>query len=89
MNPLTEHLREAGETYPQHLVKAAGFGITMLAGGVACLVHALLPFLFVTTGSTCISRLHGRMESRREAVLDGRRKLASVRVPRGAEQLGT
>ena len=89
MNPLTEHLREAGETYPQHLVKAAGFGITMLAGGVACLVHALLPFLFVTTGSTCISQLHSRMESRREAVLDGRRQLASVRAPQGAEQLGT
>ncbi len=88
MNPLTEHLREAGETYPQHLVKAVGFGITMLAGGVACLVHAILPFLFVTTGSTCISRLHSRLQSRRAAVVEGRRKLASVRVAQG-EQLGT
>ena len=89
MNPLTEHLREVGETYPEHLVKSAGFGISMLAGGVACLVHALFPFLFVTTGSTCISRLHSKMESRRAAVLDGRRKLASVRLPQGGEQLGT
>lgn len=63
MNPLTEHLREAGETYPKHFVKAAEFGAAMLAGGLACLVHALFPFLFVTTGSRCVRRLHSLIES--------------------------
>ena len=63
MNPLTEHLREAGETYPEHFVRAGGFGIAMLVGGLACLVHALFPFLLVTTGSRCIRRLHSRIES--------------------------
>ena len=63
MNPLTEHLSEAGETYPEHFVRAAGFGTAMLAGGLACLVHALFPFLCVTTGSRCIRRLHSRIES--------------------------
>ena len=61
MNRLDDHLQEVGETYPQHLVKASGFAATMLAGGFACLVHALLPFLFVRTGSDCIRRLHGEM----------------------------
>ncbi len=65
MNRLTDHLRQVGETYPQHLIKASGFAATMLAGGVACLVHALLPFLFVRTGSDCIRRLNEEMVQNR------------------------
>ena len=64
MNPLTEHLRDVGETYPQHLVKAVKFGTAMLAAGLACLVHALFPFLCVTTGSNCVRRLHRQLEDR-------------------------
>ena len=89
MNPLTEHLREVGETYPEHFVKAVRFGTAMLAGGLACLVHALFPFLFVTTGSRCIRRLHGRIEDRRASILDRPETSASVRLPQGAEQLGS
>ncbi|MCY4565829.1 MAG: DUF6356 family protein [Gammaproteobacteria bacterium] len=66
MNQLTDHLQEVGETYPQHLIKASGFAATMLAGGVACLVHALLPFLFVRTGSNCIRRLNEEMVQNRK-----------------------
>ena len=66
MNRLTDHLQEIGETYPQHLIKASGFAATMLAGGVACLVHALLPFLFVRTGSDCIRRLNEEMVQNRK-----------------------
>ena len=66
MNRLGDHLQEVGETYPQHLLKATGFAVTMLAGGLACLVHALLPFLFVRTGSDCIRRLHGEMVENRK-----------------------
>ena len=98
MNPLTEHLREVGETYTEHLVKAAGFGIAMLAGGLACLVHALFPFLFVTTGSSSIRRLHSQMENRRASTLDrqdrrdrrDRQKApASLSLSQRAEQLGS
>ena len=64
-NRLNDHLNEVGETYPQHLMKASGFAATMLAGGVACLVHALLPFLFVRTGSDCIRRLNEEMVENR------------------------
>ena len=68
MNRLSNHLEEVGETYPQHLIKAAGFAATMLTGGFACLVHALFPFLFVRTGSDCIRRLHRVMvENRKQA----------------------
>jgi hypothetical protein len=67
-NPFTEHPSAAGETYLAHLRTAAGFGWQMIAAGVACLVHALLPFLFVRTGSDCICRLHERMHARRRRV---------------------
>lgn len=64
-NPFTEHPAAAGETYLAHLRTAAGFGFQMVFAGLACLVHALLPFLFVRTGSDCICRLHERMQARR------------------------
>lgn len=57
----TEHPCSVGETYLEHLQTAAWFGATMFIAGLACLVHALIPALFVKTGSTTIWRLHDRM----------------------------
>ena len=37
----------------------------MFLGSVACLLHALLPFLFVNTGSRVIAELHDRMVANR------------------------
>jgi hypothetical protein len=68
VNPFTQHPAAAGETYFAHLRTAAGFGFQMVFAGLACLVHALLPFLFVRTGSDCICRLHERMVARRRRV---------------------
>jgi hypothetical protein len=57
----TRHPASVGESYLQHLVTALIFGSRMLLGGLACFVHALLPFLFVRTASRCIAQLHERM----------------------------
>ena len=57
----TEHPASVGETYGQHLASASGFSLRMIMGGLACLVHGLFPFLFVTTGSSMIRELHHRM----------------------------
>ena len=57
----SEHPRSVGETYVEHLKVAASFGISMIAGGLACLVHALLPSLFRTKASQTVARLHERM----------------------------
>jgi hypothetical protein len=68
MNPLrlfTEHPESVGESYLRHLVSAVSFGLRMLLGGMACLTHALLPFLFTHTGSDCVADLYRRMTSRR------------------------
>ena len=55
------------ETYGQHFGVAAGFGLRMIGGGLACLVHAVLPFAFTRTGSNTIADLHGTLSARREA----------------------
>lgn len=65
MRLFTEHPATVGESYGEHLRVGFGFGLAMLGGGLACLVHALLPFLFVKTGSATISRLHDRMITHR------------------------
>ncbi len=67
--PLTalfrDHPASVGETYWEHLLHAAGFGARMIAGGIACILHGVLPFLFVKTGSRQIQTLHGRMITNR------------------------
>ncbi|MCG8543654.1 MAG: DUF6356 family protein [Alphaproteobacteria bacterium] len=63
----TQHPASVGETYGEHFRRALGFAIHMLIGGLACLVHAVLPFLFVKTGSRIIHGLHDRMVVNRHA----------------------
>ena len=56
-----EHPKSVGETYLVHQRKAFGFGVSMILGGLACLVHGLVPAMFLHTGSSTVSRLHQRM----------------------------
>jgi hypothetical protein len=63
-NPFTRHPNEVGETYGEHLVHASGFGLRMVAGGLACMVHAVFPFLFERAGSRTLDSLHRRMTHR-------------------------
>ena len=61
MRAFTEHPASAGESYTEHLLRAVYFGARMVFAGIACLVHAVLPFLFVHTGSRAIAELNDRM----------------------------
>ena len=61
----TEHPASVGENYVEHLRHAAGFAVSMIGGGLAVLVHAVLPFLFVKTGSGIIADLNTRMVTNR------------------------
>ena len=56
-----EHPESVGESYLEHLLQASYFGMRMLVAGLACLVHAVLPCLFKTTGRSAISKLHTKM----------------------------
>ena len=62
-----EHPRSVDESYGEHMRAAGGFGVVMIGAGVACLVHALVPGLFVSTGSKAIDRLHDKMVRNRAA----------------------
>lgn len=61
MNYLNKHLESVGESYFQHARHAASFAAHMFVGSLACIGHALFPFLFERTGSDVIRRLHDRM----------------------------
>ena len=56
-NPFTAHPASVGETYWQHFRFASLYGAKMTAGGLAALVHSILPFWFVTTASRCNDEL--------------------------------
>lgn len=60
----TDHPATVGESYFGHLRFALSFAGWLLLAGLAALVHALLPFLFETTASRIITRLHTRMHNR-------------------------
>lgn len=59
-----EHPHSVGETYPEHFGLAFRFGLTMVASGFACFVHALFPKLFERTGSSTIKRLYSELVAR-------------------------
>jgi Family of unknown function (DUF6356) len=61
MRAFTEHPASVDETYTEHLFRAVCFGTRMVCAGLACLVHGVLPFLFVRTGSRAIAELNDRM----------------------------
>ena len=61
MKIFTQHLDDADETYFQHMRFALSFAGHMLIGAIACTIHAIAPFLFVSTGSQRIKFLHERM----------------------------
>ena len=64
LDAFTRHPRSVNETYREHMAMAWSFAIPMLLGGLACLVHGIFPFLFETTGSRCVKRLHERLDRR-------------------------
>ena len=61
-----EHPESVGESYFEHMGMAFGFGMKMLLGGLACLIHGLFPFLCVTRGSETIKELHHCMLTHRD-----------------------
>jgi hypothetical protein len=76
----TEHPATVGESYTEHLGTAFGFGFRMILGGIACVIHGILPFAFLTTGSSTVKKLHDGMVQHRvrppQAQVD-RRKLVN------------
>ena len=66
MNPDTSqsrwrHLRENRMTYGEHFWRSLGISLRMLQGGLASLVHAVIPDLFTTSASDAVKELHNEL----------------------------
>ncbi len=59
-----DHPAGVGESYRQHAGFAFGVGLRMIGAGLACILHGVLPFLFVSTGSRCIRELNANLGQR-------------------------
>ncbi len=74
----TAHPNSIGETYFQHLFFASKFGLQMMWGGFACFMHAIFPFVFITTGSDLLFKLMHEFVARMPANDERVAKLAKV-----------
>ena len=61
----TDHPRSVGESYWEHMGVALSFAGRLMLAGLATLVHSVLPFLMVGTGSRMITQLHDSMVAHR------------------------
>jgi Family of unknown function (DUF6356) len=61
----TDHPRTIGETYGEHARTAFSFGWRMAVGGIACMVHAVVPGLFIKTASRTVVQLDAEMRGRK------------------------
>tara|TARA_A100001011_G_C13775658_1_gene621063 strand:+ start:380 stop:607 length:228 start_codon:yes stop_codon:yes gene_type:complete len=59
-----EHPASCNESYLEHLINAALFGANLIIAGIVCVVHAILPFLFVNTASARVKKLNEELGAR-------------------------
>lgn len=65
-----DHPASVGESYGEHFGVASRFGAAMIAGGLAGICHAFLPFAFKTTGSRTVIRLNKQIVDKRAAAAE-------------------
>lgn len=61
---MSKHLKEINETYLEHMFYALKYGFKMIFAGIACIIHALLPDIFVTTASQTIESIKNEINLR-------------------------
>ncbi len=74
----TEHPREVGETYFQHMGASFRFGFTLLRLASCAFIHAVVPGLHRSTVSDRIRSLAADMNGRADEALEGRMRDAGV-----------
>ena len=65
---MSSHLKDTNEGYFQHMVCAAKYGIRMILAGIACIIHAIIPDLFVTTASDTMKNIIADVAKRKEKI---------------------
>jgi hypothetical protein len=61
-NPFTEHPKEVGMNYFQHLLFAFSVVGKLIAAVFCCTIHAFFPFIFTHTTSSIVKNLHGLID---------------------------
>lgn len=77
----TEHPREVGETYFQHMAASFGFCLMLMRLAGCALVHGLVPALHRSTVSDSIKGLAGDMKCRAREAQESRMKKAGTWDP--------
>ncbi len=60
----TRHPNSIGESFIKHFIVALSVGCRMVFAGLACIIHAFLPFLFDSTASNTVQKIHGEFKER-------------------------
>lgn len=61
----TDHPASVNESYFEHMRASLAIAARLLVAGGACIVHAVVPGLCKTSGSTAILNLHAHVYPRR------------------------
>ena len=64
-NFLTPHIVAIDKTHSQNFLNAGYYFVMLLTAAICALIHAVLPFLFESTSSRIILKLHGKMTARK------------------------
>jgi hypothetical protein len=59
-----EHPRDINESYGEHAGHALYIGCRLIVTGLACLVHAVIPGVFVRTASNTVDYINSLMAQR-------------------------
>jgi len=73
-----DHPASVGERYAEHFGVATRFGAIMIVGGVAAVIHGILPFAFKTTGSRTVTRLNREIAEKRAATAAATEQVKTV-----------
>ena len=62
---LTAHIVAIDKTRGQNFLNAGYYFVMLLTAAICTLIHTILPFLFESTSSWIILKLHGKMTARK------------------------
>lgn len=77
----TDHPREVGESYFEHMAAASRYGFRLLGAAGAAFIHALAPGLCKTTVSRRVCTMADEMSHRAREAQDSRLRDAGVIDP--------
>lgn len=64
-NFLTAHIVAIDKIHGQNFLNAGYYFVMLLTAAICTLIHTILPFLFESTSSRIILKLHGKMTARK------------------------